>query len=252
MSKTLGIILGIIVVIAGAVYFMQRPADTTNDGVDINYNETNNTDETSGATGRVVFSVTDAAADMGAVSEINMKVSSVEVHSAASGWATVSTTPRVYNLLDLKNRNESELLADANLEAGTYDQVRLRVDSVAVKTKAGATKVAKLPSNTMAINAKLVVEANETSSANFDFLADKSLHTTASGEYIFAPAVKTETRSSSTVSVSSASVVSINGGNVNDTNTVGMDIDGSVKLNFQLKTTDKLDIGTDGKIKISL
>jgi hypothetical protein len=250
--KTLGIILGIIIVVGGAVYFMQRPANTTNNGADINYNNTDNTNDTGKADGRVVFSVTDAAADMGAVSEINMKVSSVDVHSAANGWANVSTTPRVYNLLDLNDRNESELLADTNIEAGSYDQVRMTVDSVAVKTKAGATKTAKLPSNTMTINANLVVNENATSSANFDFLADKSLYTATNGDYIFAPVVKTETRSNTTATVDSASVVSINGGNVDDTNTIGMDIDGSVKANFQLKSTDKLNIGTDNKINVSL
>ncbi len=252
MTKTaLGVILGVVVVIAGAVYLMSRPVSPLqNNEENINYNGTS--DNTTGVQGRAVFSITDAAADMGAISEINMKVSSVEVYSEANGWATVSATPRVYNLLDLKNRNESELLADADLSAGTYNQIRLRIDSVAVKTKAGAIKVAKVPSSSLAINTKLVVKANETSSANFDFMADKSLHTTTTGEYVFAPVVKTETRSDTSVTVSNASVVSINGGNVDDTNTVGMDIDGSIKVNFQIKSTTKLNIGTDNKINISL
>lgn len=252
MKTTLGIILGIVIVIAGAMYFMQRPADVANN-VDINStNQTNQNGENTEATGRVVFSVTDAAADMGAVSEINMKVNSVEVHSATSGWATVSTTPRTYSLLSLNQRSQSELLADADIRAGTYDQIRLNVDSVAVITKAGATKVARLPSGVLTISSELIVNANETSSVNFDFVADKSLHTTANGEYVFAPVVKTETRSDTTVSIDSKSVVTINGGNVDDTTTVGMDIDGSIKVNFQLKSNQKLNIGTDNKIELSL
>lgn len=250
-NKTaLGVILGIVVVIAAVIFMMSRPVPNSELNENDNFNTTDQVD--SDAQGRVIFSVTDAAADMGTVSEINMKVNSVEVHSEASGWATVSTTPRTYSLLDLNERSESELLAEVNMQAGTYDQIRLNVDSVAVITKAGATKIAKLPSGQLLINSKLIVKANETSSANFDFLADKSLHTTGSGEYIFAPVVKLETRSNTNVSVNSASVVSIDGGNVDDSVTIGMDIDGSIKANFQLKTTDKLKVGTDGKIEISL
>ena len=163
---------------------------------------------------------------------------------------TVSTTPRVYNLLVLNAENRSELLADANIKAGTYDQIRLMVDSISVKTKTGAVKEAKLPSGELKINTRLVVNANETSSANFDFLADKSLHVTGNGSYIFAPVVKFETRSSADVSVSVDSTVKITGGRSDDQNTVGMDVDGTIKLNFQISGNQKLNIDGNGIIKL--
>ncbi|MBI2631026.1 DUF4382 domain-containing protein [Candidatus Nomurabacteria bacterium] len=148
---------------------MSRPADTSLNNGPGNNNNAGTNNGGAEASGRVIFSVTDAAADMSAVSEINMKVNSVEVYSAAFGWATVSTAPRTYSLLSLDKRNESELLAEVDIKAGTYDQIRLNIDSVAVITKAGATKIAKLPSSALAIGSKLVVNANETSSANFDY-----------------------------------------------------------------------------------
>ena len=203
------------------------------------------------AEGRVVFSVTDVAANMSTISEINMKVNSVYVHSNQSGWVTISTTPRVYNLLSLDARGESEFLAEANVKAGTYDQVRLVVDSVAIKTKAGETKVAKLPSGELKINTVLVVNANTTSSINFDFLADKSLHTASDGNYIFAPVVKTETKSNASVSVNASNVVTITGGRIDNTNTVGMDIDGSIEVNFQIDSKQKLDLDASGVIKLN-
>lgn len=248
------VILGIVIVIGGLVYAMSGPMDNSVNSEDNSYKTT---DKVSGkdmqAQGRVVFSVTDAAVDIKNVSEINMQVKSVDVHSNTGGWITVSSTPRTYSLLELNKNSESKLLADAKLNADTYDQVRLEVDSVTIKTKDGKTKNAKLPSGELRINTKLVVENGQTSSVNMDFLADKSLHTTGKGEYIFAPVVKTETRNSSEIKIDGTTgIVIITGGDVDDTKTFGMDVDGSLKADFQIKSTQKLDIGTDNKIQLGL
>ncbi|OGJ08718.1 hypothetical protein A3I95_03515 [Candidatus Nomurabacteria bacterium RIFCSPLOWO2_02_FULL_44_12] len=239
------VIVAIIVVVGGIYWYMQSPATENNSS-----STTGEENQTTGAQGRVIFSVTDAAADMSAISEINMRISRVDIQSSTSGWVTASTTPRTYDLLALDVSGESKLLADVGAAAGTYNQVRLVVDSITVKTKAGATKTAKLPSGELRINTVLVVNANSVSSVNFDFLADKSLHTTGSGEYIFAPVVKTETRSGASVSVDANSKVSISGGRVDSSNTVGMDIDGTVKLNFQLKSDQKLNLGINNVIEL--
>ncbi len=248
MNKTIGVIIGLIVVIGG-IYLITRTPKTTTDNT---YGTTEDqSTSTTGAKGRVVFSVTDAAVDMKTISEINMKVNSVDVHNNTTGWMTVSTTPRTYSLLSLNARNESELLADIQAGVGTYDQIRLMVDSISVKTKAGATKEAKLPSGELKINTTLVVTADNTASVNFDFLADKSLHTTGNGGYIFAPVVRTESKSDADVSIGTGSVVTIIGGHVDSSNSVGMDVDGSIKLNFQIKSDQKLDLDANNMIKIN-
>lgn len=244
-NKTIMWIVVVALVVVGGIYLMMNTPNTT----DTNSEATQQSQKVD-AEGRVIFSVTDAAANMGTISEINMKVNSVDMHSSTEGWVTVSTTPKTYSLLMLNAQNKSELLADINAKAGTYDQVRLIVDSVSVKTKAGVTSIAKLPSGELKINTKIVINADETSSVNFDFLADKSLHVTGNGSYIFAPVVKTETRSSGEVSVDSYSVVKINGGTVDDSNTVGMDIDGSVKINFLINAKQKLNVDANNVIKI--
>ena len=247
MNKTIGIIIVVIVIIGGLYLLTSRAPKVSDTGSDVGEQSQNASSE-----GRVIFSVTDAAADMSAISEINMTVRSVDIHSEASGWATVSTTPQDYNLLALNASGESEILADVTANAGTYDQVRLNVDSIKVTTKAGATKEAKLPSSELKINTRLVVNANATSSINFDFLADKSLHVTGNGQYIFSPVVKTETKSNAEVNVNVDGTVVIAGGQVDDTNTVGMDIDGSVKVNFELKANQKLNIDSNNVIKLEL
>src|SRR3989338_8533426 len=68
--------------------------------------------------GRAVFTMTDAAANMGAVT-------SVKVHSEAEGWVTVSSAQKTYDLLQLKAQDKQELLADIQLKEGTYNQLRL-------------------------------------------------------------------------------------------------------------------------------
>lgn len=246
MNKTIGIVIGVVVIIGGIYLATRTPSP---DNVSLNAAKQN---QNTSYQGRVVFSVTDAAVDMNTISEINMKVNSVEIHNSTSGWMTVSTTPRTYSLLSLNTRNESELLADISVETGTYDQVRLMVDTIAIVTKAGATKEAKLPSGELKINTVILVTANNTSSVNFDFIADKSLHATSNGNYIFAPVVKTESRSEANVSVNASNVVSIGGGNVDNTNTVGMDIDGNVKLNFQIDNKQKLNIDNKNIIQVEL
>jgi hypothetical protein len=255
-NKTaLWIIAGVVILIAGIMYLMSRPMDTEslNKGVNGNYDSAGTAEnENMEARGKAVFSVTDAAADMGEVTEIKIVISGLEAHNTANGWVTIATAPRTYSLLDLDKRNESELLAETDLQTGTYDQIRLNVDSVTVKTKNGETSEAKLPSQELKLNTKIVVSADETSSVNFDFLAAKSLHTTGSGEYVYAPVVKTETRSNSEVTIASNGVVKITGGDVDDESTIGMDVDGSLKANFEIKSGTKLDIGTDNKIKLGL
>lgn len=255
MNKTIGIVIAVIVVLGAIFYFVRTPETTTTpEAIPSTSSTTTTTTTTTQETtqGRVVFSVTDAAADMSTISEINMKVNKVEMHSAAKGWMTVSTTPRTYSLLALNASNKSELLADVKAEVGTYDQVRLMVDSISVKTKAGATKVAKLPSGELKLNTTVVVKEDETASVNLDFLADKSLHTTGNGSYIFAPVVKTESKSSATVNVDATNNVTVSGGKVDDSSSSGMDVDGSVKLNFELKKDLKLNLGTDNNIKLEL
>jgi hypothetical protein len=249
-SKALWAIILVIVVIGG-IYIFSLPSETdqvVNTNTPATNSDTNNTQTQS--TGRVVFSVTDAAANMGNISEVSIKVNSVAVHTVGGSWTTVSTTPKTYNLLALKASGKSEVLADVNAKAGTYDQVLLTIDSVSVKTKADATFNAMVPSRELKINVPLLVKEKATSSVNFDFLADKSLHVTSDGKYIFAPVVKTESRSDAAVSVDAKNVVTITGGKLDNTNTVGMDIDGSMKLNFQINSTQKLIIGSDNVIKI--
>lgn len=197
--------------------------------------------------GRAVFSVTDdATGSLHGATAIAMTVDKVEVHSAAEGWATVSTASKVYDLLVLKQSGAAMLLADVKLDAGTYEQVRLRISKVMVTTAEG-TKEAKLPSETLKIVGRFTVRADETSSVLLDFLADKSLHITGKGEFILAPVVKLETRTDAEVAVAANGTVTVAGGEVETRKTVGMDEEGETDDDFQLK--GNLSIEANGVIR---
>ena len=259
-KKVIGIIIATVVVVGGAYLLMQSPKTNTNTQSPTNTNTnsqnpvsgtvtTTTTTTTSNATGRVVFAISDATLDMSTISQINMTVSSIEIYNQANGWVTVSGTPQTYNLLDLNAKNQSKIFSDFQAPVGTYDQMRLTVDKIVVVTKAGVTQEAKLPSGVLKINTTLVVKNGGTSSVNFDFLADKSLHMTGNGGYIFAPVVKTQTKSDVNATVNGDNTVKVDGGHVDTDATAGMDINGDVKANFQLNATDKFDV-INGVIQI--
>jgi hypothetical protein len=241
MNKTVGIIL-VVLVIIGGIFLITRAGAPSN-------TNTNGESNVKGS-GRIVFAVTDAAANMGQISEVNMRVSRVDIHSQESGWITASTSPKTYELLALNAKSESQLLADVNEKSGTYDQVRLTIDDVNVKLKSGTMHQATMPKNELALTTSLVVKDGTTSTATFDFKADKSLFTTTSGAYVFAPVVETETRSDAGVSVDTDSTVTIGGGKVEHNSTSGMDVDGSVKLNFELNSLQKLNIEGNSILKL--
>ena len=80
MNKAIGIILAVIVIVGGIYFFTRTPSQDLSDNT-----QTTDTTQTVSTQGRVVFSVTDAAANMSTISEINMQITSVDVHSIVDG-----------------------------------------------------------------------------------------------------------------------------------------------------------------------
>lgn len=199
--------------------------------------------------GRAVFAITDAAANMGAVTSVMVTVDGVKVHSETKGWITVSSTQKTYDLLKLKAEGKQELLADAQLDEGTYNQIRLDISKVVV-TDAQGSHDAKLPSGELKINGNLVVGANSTSTANLDFIADESLHVTGNGKYIMAPVVQVETRENAYVEVKANNKVEIKSGKVKTNAKVGMDLNGNVGVGVKVPADVDISIDAAGAIKI--
>ena len=247
MNKTLTIgIIAIAVLLAGIVGFwmMSQNMLKLNPGQYTFSNTGNNkTDQ-----GTVVVAITDAAANMGNVSAVNVTVDKVYLHSESQGWVLVSSNEQTFELLDLKAKKSLALVAKTNVKADTYDQVWLHISKVMV-TESGTAKEAKLPSNDVRISGIVKVAANATASATMDVIADESLHKTANGKFVFAPVIKFESRSQATVNVTADNVVTIVNGNVDSSKSAGMDVTGEVKDNFKLDAKAVIEINA-GAVQI--
>ena len=136
--------------------------------------------------------------------QVNKKKSSNE----NSGWRTVATPMKTYNLLKLVN-GITEILSEDELEAGTYQQIRLIIGKTAesenningephpdanyVVLNDGSYVPLKIPSG-FQTGVKLVhnfvVEDGSFVELVLDFEACKSVVETGSGEYILNPTIK--------------------------------------------------------------
>lgn len=198
--------------------------------------------------GRAVITIKDAATSLANVTSIMMTVDEVEVQNSAQTWTTVSTTSKIYDLVQLKQSGAAMLLADINLAEGTYNQIRLQISNVKV-TAEGKTTEAKLPSNTLKIAGKFTVNAGQVSTASLDFIADKSLHMTGSGKYILAPVVHLQTKTDAVVEVKEDKTVEEKSGKVETDEDFGMDEKGELKADFELK--EKLEVDDEDRILVN-
>lgn len=240
-----GIILGVIVILAvvGGIMWYRAEPEVTGDY-----------DMGSNSKGQLYVGVTDATADIKNVNELSMEVKKVEIYNSTKGWVTVSADSKKYNLLALKNGNKVEFYAKSDLDAGKYERVRVTLGDITIKTKTKGDVKAYSAGAQVVMNMDVNVAANEATHITLDFLADKSLHTTTDGKFVFAPVVNAESRSNAQVAVSNDNVVTSIGGKVDSNASVGVDLSGSSRTNFNLTTgTDlKVDDSVSGTIKFML
>jgi len=237
MKSLTGVIVGVIlvvVVILGVLKYQEN-------------NESKNS-------GGLFIGITDASADISNVNDIDMSVRKVEVHSTTKGWVDVASNSKNYQLLSLKASGKTEFYGKTNVESGSYDKVRVTLGDTVVKTKSKGNIKAILPSNQVVMNVNTKVRNDQDSHIELDFLADKSLHSTTDGQYVFAPVIKTETRSNAKIEVKSDNEVVVSGGDVDSRVQVGVDLDGSSKSNFELNTNSnfKIESSVNGALKFML
>ncbi|MEK6918684.1 MAG: DUF4382 domain-containing protein [Nanoarchaeota archaeon] len=209
-------------------------------GAAIYYTSTNSMKSQDGE-GRVLIAMTDAAANMGTISEVRITVDKVEAHSEGQGWVTLSSNSQTYDLLELKAKGEVVAIADEEIKADNYNQIRMEVSKVVV-VDANGSHEAKLPSNRLTVNTQMTVDEESTQTATFDFIADESLHVTGNGRYIMAPVISIETRDDAEIKEESGGRVVISGGRVMSTSKVGMDINGNVGVGLGVSSDINIDV----------
>lgn len=167
-----------------------------------------------GGTGTVSFGLTDSST--GKYKAIYVTIDEVQVNkndsssNGNSGWKTVATPMKTYNLLKLVN-GVTEILGEDELEAGTYQQIRLIIGKTAesennikgephpyanyvvLNDDNGSYVDLKIPSGYQT-GVKLVhnfeVEEGSFVELVLDFEACKSVVETGSDKYILKPTIK--------------------------------------------------------------
>jgi hypothetical protein len=200
--------------------------------------------------GTLYVTITDGAFDMQGVKAIDITIDRVQVFSNTKGWITLSQTPKTFSLLELKAKNQTELLTKLLVPGDIYSQIKLRIARVRV-TELNEVKEVRLPSHELIVKANIRVNGNTSSLARFDFIANESLHKTDNGTFIFAPVIKLYHSYDAGIKVGSDNIVVVFSGTVNPVIDAGMDINGETKLNFQIDPKAKLRVNGD-KIEIIL
>jgi len=145
-------------------------------------------------TGTMEVRMHDAPADF---EEVNIFVERVEVNRTESdqGWQTISEPNQVYNLLELVN-GAYEVLGEAELEAGTYRQIRLIINQEGTHVvENGEVKNLTVPSGAQTgvkinVNAEILPDIRYVLLLDFD--ADRSVVSTGQSPvgYLLKPVIR--------------------------------------------------------------
>ncbi|MGK7369775.1 MAG: DUF4382 domain-containing protein, partial [Candidatus Halalkalibacterium sp. M3_1C_030] len=129
--------------------------------------------------------------------EVNVVVNSVQVNNSETdtGWVTINEPEQSYNLLDLTN-GAYAVLGEAELEAGTYEQIRLILDTEGntIVFENGDTESLFIPSGAQTgvkLNVNAEIEPGFTYTLILDFNASKSVVKAGnSGKYLLKPVIR--------------------------------------------------------------
>jgi len=150
-------------------------------------------DSTSPKFGTIQMHMTDAPMDVDA---INLVIREVSIHRGEGddegGWEVLRTDTLDVDLLELRN-GVFLTLADAEVPAGTYTQIRLKLDEGSTIVVDGVTHPLVVPSG-LTSGYKLVgnftVPADGLLDLALDFDAARSVHLTGSGTWMLKPTVR--------------------------------------------------------------
>jgi hypothetical protein len=103
-----------------------------------------------------------------------------------AGWIMVMNEPRTVDLMQFVN--VSKVIGEKTLDAGTYTQIRMKIDSGTI-TVDGTDYPLTVPSGVLKLNRGFVLVPNETRMLTLDFNAEKSVVRTGSDKYLLKPVI---------------------------------------------------------------
>lgn len=137
---------------------------------------------------RIKVSLVDAPFD---AEEINIAITSVQVHSTANGWETLKTySPALpVNLLDYSADGHGLLLVDCPLTPGAYTMVRLMIESaeVVVGGTPHEVDISNVEQTGIKCNRGFTVADGDQVALILDFNAGRSFVVTGNGTYKLHP-----------------------------------------------------------------
>ena len=157
----------------------------------------------SGTTSNVKFNLTDAPANF---DSLFIDVQSLQVHTVASGWVTLTSSLGIINILSYVNGN-STLAAQGDISAGAIDQIRLVLGSNNSMVVSGhsyslaAASSAALQS-ALTINVSGMLNPGSNYVFTLDFDAAQSVTSTGSGNFQLTPVIRLIVDQTTTASTS--------------------------------------------------
>jgi len=113
--------------------------------------------------------------------------------SAEDGWVVINDQAQEFDLLTLSD-GATDLLGDAELEAGYYSQMRLEISASEIVID-GESYPVKIPSGTLKLVHGFDIVAGETTELVVDFDASRSIHEKGNkGDYQLKPTVRLITK----------------------------------------------------------
>jgi hypothetical protein len=149
---------------------------------------------TGGPSGAVAVYVTDPGPTSN-ITSINITASTVQIHKAGDNgeegeWISlpIDTANSTFDLIALRDGGLEQRLAQGNVTAGNYTQIRMTIGGVNV-TLDGEIKDATVPSDELKFVRPFEVVDGNTTVLSLDFDAGKSVPITGAGEVIIHPVV---------------------------------------------------------------
>lgn len=145
--------------------------------------------------GTLEVSVTNVQSQPG-ISSIQVTVSSVKVHREATGWhwrgrwINVIDEEQTFDLVEIKDIEQ--ILGEAEIEAGNYDRIRMRIESVKLVVNGELIEV-DIPDRQLTLSQSFEVGERGKTVVVLDFDADQSIKK-ENGKVVFKPMVQMNIR----------------------------------------------------------
>lgn len=191
----------------------------------------------------------------GAFDAVNIVVDSVQAHIASSdttsGWVTLNSTPKTYDLLQLTN-GVNAVIGQATVPAGQYSQVRLFIGSGSNIVVAGTSYPLTIPSGIetgLKLNVDATIQSDITYVLTLDFNVNQSITVTGNplgGQFILKPVIRVITTPSNGavtgIITPSSARPSITAFNSSDTVSTVADTSGNFAIGYLSSGTYSLQI----------